>query len=410
MAKTIDPELIEFLKKNDLFAGLSNKQRNLVAMQIKEIAVAANDVIIHENETNDEIYLIKKGEVKISKYDTESRQEMDLKVAGPGEVLGEISLIDGAPRSASVRAVKPTDLYVLSISSLKSLTKKVSFTRKIWSLVAKPVTQDSHAAIYTILVQNVAKSLTHRLRSTNESVVESLRNEIMHVKARAAMSQFVINVFILLSFYILVLRLIEIYKSEITSTTFISIPMLTIFAVPLAYMMQHSGYPLKTYGLTMENWRPAIKESLLYSLLIMLVTVVYKYIGIHFTNAFAGRHLFDMSLNLSSSNISVSFWYGVAIVLLYLIFVPVQELITRGALQSSFQILLTGRHKIFWSIILSNMLFSVIHVYISLAFVVIAFVPGLFWGWLYSRHHTLIGITISHLILGAWAIFIVGII
>jgi hypothetical protein len=35
----------------------------------------------------------------------------------------------------------------------------------------------------------------------------------------------------------------------------------------------------------------------------------------------------------------------------------------------------------------------------------IVFVPGLFWGWLYARHDTLIGVSLSHLIIGWTAIF-----
>jgi membrane protease YdiL (CAAX protease family) len=38
-----------------------------------------------------------------------------------------------------------------------------------------------------------------------------------------------------------------------------------------------------------------------------------------------------------------------------------------------------------------------------------AFLPGLFWGWLYSRHRTLIGVTISHILIGAWIFYFVGV-
>ena len=37
------------------------------------------------------------------------------------------------------------------------------------------------------------------------------------------------------------------------------------------------------------------------------------------------------------------------------------------------------------------------------------FLPGLFWGWLYARHGTLIGVSVSHILLGLWTVFVVGI-
>jgi len=94
---------------------------------------------------------------------------------------------------------------------------------------------------------------------------------------------------------------------------------------------------------------------------------------------------------------------------LYLLFVPLQEFIVRGVLQGSFQEFMQGRYKIFWSIVLSNLLFSITHLHISLLTTFIVFIPGLFWGWLYSRHRTLVGVIASHLIIGIWALCIVGI-
>lgn len=86
-----------------------------------------------------------------------------------------------------------------------------------------------------------------------------------------------------------------------------------------------------------------------------------------------------------------------------------QELIVRGVLQSSFYEFITGRHRNFWAILLSNLLFSITHMHLSLAASFIVFVPGLFWGWLYSRYRTLVGVIFSHLFIGIWAFFIVGI-
>src|SRR5262249_16591708 len=94
----------------------------------------------------------------------------------------------------------------------------------------------------------------------------------------------------------------------------------------------------------------------------------------------------------------------------YLFFItPIQELIARGGLQGSLQMFLTGKYKVLTAILISNLILSTMHLYLSFRMALLVFLPGIFWGWLYSRHHTLIGVIISHIMIGAFAFWIVGI-
>jgi membrane protease YdiL (CAAX protease family) len=94
---------------------------------------------------------------------------------------------------------------------------------------------------------------------------------------------------------------------------------------------------------------------------------------------------------------------------IYVVLAAVQEFLVRGVLQGSLQEFLTGRHVIWKSILISNLLFSTLHLHLSVSFALMAFLPGLFWGWLYSRHRTLIGVTISHILIGAWIFYFLGV-
>jgi hypothetical protein len=94
--------------------------------------------------------------------------------------------------------------------------------------------------------------------------------------------------------------------------------------------------------------------------------------------------------------------------LAYSVFAPVQEFIARGCFQSSFQNFLMGKHRILLSIVISNLMFSMTHLHISTRFALLAFAPGLFWGWQYARHKNLIGISISHVIIGLSASIFIG--
>jgi membrane protease YdiL (CAAX protease family) len=63
---------------------------------------------------------------------------------------------------------------------------------------------------------------------------------------------------------------------------------------------------------------------------------------------------------------------------------------------------LTGKHRNLWSILISNLAFGALHLQLSLQYGIIVFIIGCFWGWLYSRNPTLIGVCVSHIILGTW--------
>jgi hypothetical protein len=49
------------------------------------------------------------------------------------------------------------------------------------------------------------------------------------------------------------------------------------------------------------------------------------------------------------------------------------------------------------------------HLHLSFAFAAAAFVPGLFWGWLFTRHRNLVGPTLSHVVVGTYVFFVMGV-
>jgi membrane protease YdiL (CAAX protease family) len=67
-----------------------------------------------------------------------------------------------------------------------------------------------------------------------------------------------------------------------------------------------------------------------------------------------------------------------------------------------------GKHRILIAVFISNLMFSMTHLHISTRFALLAFLPGLFWGWQYARHKNLIGISISHIVIGLSASIFIG--
>jgi hypothetical protein len=80
----------------------------------------------------------------------------------------------------------------------------------------------------------------------------------------------------------------------------------------------------------------------------------------------------------------------------------VQELVARGLLQGSLQKMFTGALVPMRASIVANAVFSVSHQHLGLGYALAVFIPGLFWGWLYHRHGSLLGVSISHIVIGLW--------
>ena len=106
MAKT-DP-MLEKLAQVELFKGMSTKELEAIHEHTREMSFAPGEVIGAEGDRAGRFHLILDGAVSVDVHG-ESRPTL-----GPGASFGEMSLIDDAPRSATLRA--ETDVRTLSIS------------------------------------------------------------------------------------------------------------------------------------------------------------------------------------------------------------------------------------------------------------------------------------------------------
>jgi CRP/FNR family transcriptional regulator len=70
---------------------------------------------MHEGSTGAGLFVITAGHVKITKEVDPDRAELELATAGPGDVLGEMALLDDLPRSATVTAVDDVTALLLPI-------------------------------------------------------------------------------------------------------------------------------------------------------------------------------------------------------------------------------------------------------------------------------------------------------
>ena len=106
--------ICEFLKGVEAFKNLTPHELTDVAERMTRRQFMPGEVIIREGETGEELFLISEGEVEID------RSGHEVARLSAGDFFGELSLMSGNPRNATVIATKPVDTYVLGKDDFRS--------------------------------------------------------------------------------------------------------------------------------------------------------------------------------------------------------------------------------------------------------------------------------------------------
>ena len=113
-----------FLRKVPLFDGLADEDLEAIAKVTISRTYDKDQIIILAEEEGDALFIIDTGQVKVSIVSEDGR-EMILSLLGNGAVFGELSLLDGKPRSANVVATENTGLYMVRRADFLQLIYKV---------------------------------------------------------------------------------------------------------------------------------------------------------------------------------------------------------------------------------------------------------------------------------------------
>ena len=118
---------IEALQSVGLFAGCSKKELASVAGLCISLDVAEGFVLTTQGTRGDECFVIGTGDAEVA-IDGEA-----VATVGPGDCIGEMSLLDGGPRTATVTALSPMTLYILSSVEFRSLLETNAVAGRSWS-------------------------------------------------------------------------------------------------------------------------------------------------------------------------------------------------------------------------------------------------------------------------------------
>ena len=193
-----------------------------------------------------------------------------------------------------------------------------------------------------------------------------------------------------------------------TTASAITIPLSFAWGGALYALMRHSHLPFAVFGLTLRGWRPVVREALVWTALICAATTILKLVLIGTNGAYAHERLFNLTGLLEPNPSPAHLRTSLAIGIIYLAVAPLQEFIARAGLQTALRRCLSGRWSTIVSIVASNAMFACAHLHLSVGFAIVAFFPGLLWGALFHRQRHIVGVSVSHVLCGWFAFFVVG--
>jgi putative ABC transport system ATP-binding protein len=119
--------ICEFLRPIELFKTLTPRQLTDVAEKMSKRHYAVGETIIRERDPGEEFFLVSDGEVEVIRADHEVAR------LGPGNFFGEVALISGEPRNATVVAESEVDAYVLGKNDFEAaLAASQSFRDQLY--------------------------------------------------------------------------------------------------------------------------------------------------------------------------------------------------------------------------------------------------------------------------------------
>ncbi len=124
---------MEILRHMDLFSTCSMHELGQVAALTVQAHLDEGTVLTRQGQAGGLAYVIESGTAEVV------QDGIVIATLGPGAVVGELSLIDGRPRSATVRATSPLEVLQISGKDLGKLLAGPNFRRKLLQALAERV-------------------------------------------------------------------------------------------------------------------------------------------------------------------------------------------------------------------------------------------------------------------------------
>lgn len=152
--QTATRQSLATLKTLGLFRGIGDDILRTLADELDTRQAPPGSIVVQEGDVDDCMFVVIGGELEVVKS-SDAGAEVRVALLGPGDWFGELSVIDAEPRTATVRAVAPSLLLVMSRDDIHRLL------------------YHKHKDAFIVLLANVARELGRRLRVADGIIARS---------------------------------------------------------------------------------------------------------------------------------------------------------------------------------------------------------------------------------------------
>ncbi len=145
------------LKQVALFSDIKDSRLKIIAQDVVKRPFRRDEFIFHEGDPGQELYLIQSGSIRVFVNGLDGSETSIILFGRPGDIFGELAVIDGLPRSATAVAMVDTVLLIMSrtqfryhmrqcpqlgLNFMQELSRKVRYnTRQVDALSSLPIPQ-----------------------------------------------------------------------------------------------------------------------------------------------------------------------------------------------------------------------------------------------------------------------------
>lgn len=127
-----------FLKGSELFETQPDEVLKAVVVQGQVQEFGAGAVVFRQGDQGERLYIVKSGVLEVMANQGDGGEPVPVAYLGPGEVMGELALLTGSPRSATVRAPERAELFILERAVFLDLMETLpAFSRNMCVVLAR---------------------------------------------------------------------------------------------------------------------------------------------------------------------------------------------------------------------------------------------------------------------------------
>ena len=155
--------LHDVLSTAPLFANFVERDLVALASAMQERTLKEGEALFKQGQSGDSMVLVTGGQLAITSEDEEG-QSVELARMAIGDIVGEMSAIDPAPRSATVKALVPSTICLLDRTMLEALFANAP-------------------TVYSSLLHGIGRAVTQRLERTNRSIRDEAFGQVSSIEA-----------------------------------------------------------------------------------------------------------------------------------------------------------------------------------------------------------------------------------